>query len=207
MRDVLERFPGERLDLDSYRSDFRSAFDGLSKSGFWKLERRQTFQEPTSASWSAFIRGAWDEALELHESRRAALEKSTRELARRGVKAWWVRIVERPITPYLQWEVHLLRLRAWCGDKIRIRDLGSVEPFEEHGILPELVVLGDQVMYEILYDDDGLVGGGIRYTEVELIRQCRDFIQDLYADGVDVREFFRDEVEPLPPPGAEGATR
>jgi len=196
----LSREIGHRLDLDAYREDFGRHFWQTGASGFWKLERRQVFREPESESWTAFANGDWRRALQLHESRRTAITDYNLKIARHGFRTWWVRVAEKPITPYLQWELYLLRLRSQCGDNIRIIGADAVEPFEKAGRLPEVVTVGDEVMYEIDYDAAGHPDGGTRFVDGDKIVQWRALIQDLYRGGEEIESFFEREVAGLEPP-------
>jgi hypothetical protein len=55
---------GTRLSLEDYRADFRATESMITGQHSWKLERRQHFRQPGSASWEAFTRGQWAEALQ-----------------------------------------------------------------------------------------------------------------------------------------------
>lgn len=203
MRDLLDGASGERLVGDAYGETLNKDFWEVGEPGFWKLERLQTFQEPYSESWTAFIKGDWEEALLLHEARRPSLEDTCRKIAEHGFNTWWVRVAEKPITPYLQWEFHLLRLRNQCGDNVRVISLDQIERFEESGRVPEIITLGTEVMYEIMYDENRLPEGGIRFVNRDLIVRCQKFIQDLYSVGEDLEIFFEREVAVLEPPRGE----
>lgn len=203
MSDLLDGAPGELLSAESYNEDFAAHFWRIGEAGFWKLERRQTFQEPDNASWQAFVRGDWDEAVRLHEARRADLKAYYRKMTENGFRARRVRVVEKPVSPYLRWEFPMLRLRAEYGGATSVVWAEKVEPFESEGLLPELVVLGDEVMYQVVYDEDGRHEGGIRFSDPELISRCRRFVEELYSAGEDVRDFFDRELAALGPPGLE----
>lgn len=203
MRDLLDGASGERLVGDAYGEAFNKDFWGVGEPGFWKLERLQKFQEPYSESWAAFIKDDWEEALRLHETRRSSLEDTCRKIADHGFSTWWVRVVEKPISPYLQWELHLLRLRSQCGDNVRVVGLDQIERFEKNGHLPEIVTMGTEVMYELMYDENGLPEGGIRFVKRDLIVRCQKFIQDLYSVGDGLESFFEREVAVLEPPRGE----
>ncbi|XQE81988.1 hypothetical protein ACN24L_27720 [Streptomyces microflavus] len=70
MRSPKPEGPGRRLELDHYMEDFGRYFWDCDPEGFWKLERRQTFQEPGVESGEAFRRGNPEEALSLLEGQR-----------------------------------------------------------------------------------------------------------------------------------------
>lgn len=114
----------------------------------WKLERRQHFREPGDASWEAFVRGDWQEALRLIEAQRAGLLDLSRLAARHRCRLLRVRVVEVPLTPYLQWELHLLRVRAECGELIRVTGPEHIAAYERESPVPELVTLNDDTVYE-----------------------------------------------------------
>jgi hypothetical protein len=200
MRDLLDGRSGDRLLGKSYLDDFDRNFWNIGASGFWKLERRQTFQEPHSESWLAFARGGWDEALRLHEARRPSLVEYYARIAARGFTMRRVRVVRIPITPYLQWESHLLRMRHALGGRVRVVTPEQVAPWEASGPLPEITVLGDGVMYEVLYDLDGCQYGAVRYTDPDLIAQVRAVIVGLDLVGEDFGAVFDREIATLPPP-------
>jgi hypothetical protein len=191
---------GEVLSASAYRADFRERDRTSDARDSWKLERRQHFREPGRASWEAFARGEWDEALRLNEERRASIKEFTDASLARGAGLYRVRVVEEPVSPYLQWESHLLRLRAECGERIRVVHGSAVTTLEREGPLPELINLGSATLYEIRYDDDGVLVGGVRYTDHGLVTRFVDLCEYLFAAGEDIQEYVERAVVPLPPP-------
>ncbi|RCG32306.1 hypothetical protein DQ384_07355 [Sphaerisporangium album] len=190
MRDILESHSGERLTLEAYLADFNEHFWAIREHDFWKLERRQTFQEPGDESWEAFSAGDSRKALQLLEDRRGDLQDYYHRITGAGFRTWRVRVIEEPITPYLRWELHLLRLRHAYGGSVRVIGPGVVQEMESGNQLPELVTLGATVMYEVLYDEHGIITGGVRYADHGLITKCREIIRELYAAGEDLEDFF-----------------
>ncbi|MBX6381535.1 MAG: hypothetical protein IRZ07_00980 [Microbispora sp.] len=190
MRDLLKTFPGERLTRRAYQDDFGEHFWAIREHDFWKLERRQAFDEPEDESWTAFSAGDWKRSLRLLDERRDAIQDYYRRIDAAGFRTRRVRVVEEPITPYLRWELQLLRMRHQYGGLVRIVSAKEVRPLETANQLPELVVLGDDVMYEVLYDEHGVLAGGVRYTDRSLIDRCRTMIENLYRVGEDITEYF-----------------
>lgn len=84
---------GTRLSLEDYRADFRATDSMITGRDSWKLERRQHFRQPGSASWEAFARGQWAEALRLIEARRESLmefgAKPPRKAQISTGREWW----------------------------------------------------------------------------------------------------------------------
>ncbi|MDT3395951.1 hypothetical protein RKE29_04725 [Streptomyces sp. B1866] len=198
---------GERLTREVYRRDFRQREDRLRDQASWKLERRQHFEEQGSPSRDALRRGEWSEALRLLEERRGDLLALAREDERRGRAFHRVRVVAEPLTPYMQWQLHSLRQRAEFGERIRIIDAGALAAAEDAGgLLPELVVLGDGTLYQVIYDETGVPDGAIRYTDHALVRSWENYIQQLYEAGEDLVSYFERKVSRLRPPAMTGTT-
>lgn len=189
---------GERLELPAYYADFQEHFARARE--FWKLERGQTFAEPGDTSWEAFDRGDWNEAMRLLEERRDDLKRYHQENAARGTVTRRIRIVSLPVTPYLQWELHLLKIRDETGGPIRVLRDTDVADLEEDGPLPDIYTMDSDVMYQAIYDEHGVLDHARRYTDSALVGHCRTFISDLYAYGEPVSDFFQREIAPLPTP-------
>jgi hypothetical protein len=198
--------PGERLDLSEYHHDFRKRDEAIVNRDSWKLERRQHFEEQRGGSRDALRRGDWVEALRLIEAKRDQLVKTEREENARGHYFHRVRVVEQPITAYMQWQLHSLRLRDECGERVRVVAAEKVWPLERAGVLPELVVLGGQVLYEVRYTDAGVPDGAVRYTNPGVVARAEEFLCGLYGEGEDIQSYFAREVAPLPPPRLEPMT-
>ncbi|MFE7313102.1 DUF6879 family protein [Streptomyces sp. NPDC057555] len=192
--------PGRRLGLDDYLDDFDRHFWRSGSEGFWKLERQQSFREPGVESWEAFYQGHWDEALALIERQRGHYEEYFRRIAGCGFALHRVRCVEEPISSYLQWELHLLHLKAQCGEDTRVLTGAGIRRYEAQRTLSEIVVLGSSVMYEVLYDDEGKLAGGIRFSDPHDISRCRQAIQEMHRSGEPLDDFFSRHVARLPPP-------
>ncbi|WP_157358199.1 DUF6879 family protein [Amycolatopsis alba] len=201
MLDFLGAAPGVRLTQDAYNVDYNERFDRSPSQSSWKLERRQDFRQPGHARWEAFARGDWDEALRLTAELRPAHEKLFREAADRGIDLFRLRVIERPLTPYVHWELYSLKMSAESGEKIRVVGSEAVVEYEQDGLLPELLTVGPDVVYEILYEESGTPNGGIRYDGVETMLKCNDFIEKIYEKGEDLISYFDREIAHLPPPG------
>jgi hypothetical protein len=191
---------GTHLSLEDYRADFRATESTIAGQDSWKLERRQHFRQPGSASWEAFARGQWTEALRLIEARRESLMEFGAETAERATSLYRLRVVAEPITPYLQWELHSLKLRAECGEIVRVLSAEAVRQLESNGELPEVVTLGTSTAYRILYDVDGVLSGGVKVTDPQAVGRATRLIRRLYGEAEDLAAFFDRAVAPLPPP-------
>ncbi len=115
-------------------------------------------------------------------------------------------MVEFPVTPYVQWELFVLRVRVDVGDAIKIIDARDLSGIERNRLVPEVVILGDAVMYEVVYDDDGNADGANRYTDSTLIRETNAGFDALYERGEGFYDFFDREIAPLPPPRGAGTS-
>ncbi|HEX6470194.1 MAG TPA: hypothetical protein VF069_13935 [Streptosporangiaceae bacterium] len=188
---------GRVMALADYYADFQRNF--ATTKEFWKLERGQEFAEPGNASWEAFDRGDWDEAMRLLEKYRADLVDHFREVAAAGTRTRRIRIVRLPLTPYLHWELNVLKIRDETGGPIRVLLVDSVRHLEDQGPLPEIYTMDDRLMYQAIYDEKGVLEAARRFEDPALVRRCREFIADLYRRGEPIGEFFQREVAHLPP--------
>ncbi|MEU7573370.1 DUF6879 family protein [Micromonospora sp. NPDC049240] len=200
MRELLGGDPGELLALDDYWTDFEQRFWKTGRPGFWKLERQQTFKEPHDEGWQAFAAGRWAESLRILDARRPEFADYYRHVVDSGFATRRVRVVAQPLTPYLQWELHVLRLRHEYGGLTRVVGPQRVVDAEADGMLPELYTLGTDVMYEAIYDADGVLDAARRWRDPAVVVRCQEFIESLYDDGEPLDEFFARSVAPLEPP-------
>ncbi len=188
------------MTLDSYYADFERNFWNSAGLGFWKLERQQDFKEPGYDSWDAFARGDWEESLRLLEAGRADMAEYHRKVDRHGFMARRVRVVEEPLSDYLLWELHALRIRSQCGGPVRVVSVDQVTRFEESGPLPEIYTVGSQVMYQAVYDGQGILESVRKFVDPQLIVRCQRFIQHLYKTGVQLEDWFNSHVGSMPHP-------
>lgn len=192
---------GERLTREDYRRDFRRRRREAGGRSSWKFERRQHFEEQGDPSRDALRRGHWAEALMLLEEERGGLLRSAETQQRQGLGVFHrVRVVEEPLTPYMQWELHALRVQAECGKPVRVVPAQQVSGWEDAGLLPEMIVLGGRTLYEVQYTEAGVPDGAVRFTDDHCVERWAGFVRELYDSGEDVRSYVEREVAHLPPP-------
>lgn len=197
MLEQIADHPGIDLDLDSYSDAFDQAYERIS---FWKLERGQEFREPGLPSWEAFAAGDWTRSLECNAEQRASVAAKIAEDGRLGVESRRVRITERPVTGYLQWEMQYFRLLAEAGEAVRVLDAEHVRSWERHRALPEIVILGDRVLFEVVYDATGAATGARRIDDPDVIKTATREVAELFERGEPLLDYYRREIAPLPPP-------
>jgi hypothetical protein len=193
---------GQRLARPEYKRDFRERRSAPPHGESWKLERLQHFEEVDDESREALREGDWPKVLRLFEAERGTLLATAREESARGSVFRRVRVVEEPLTPYVQYELHWLRLNAECGHHIRVLPAAAVAASEADGLLPELTLLDGTVLYRVVYTEAGRPNGAVRYTDPGTVRGWADYLRDAYAAAEDVQSYFDRAVAPLPPPPA-----
>ncbi|WP_329386805.1 DUF6879 family protein [Streptomyces sp. NBC_01716] len=192
---------GERLVSKDYKRDFRERDTAIHDGASWKLERRQYFEEQNSRSRDALTRGEWAEALRLLAEARDTVRANALEDESRRHAFHRVRIVEYPITSYVQWELHSLVQQDELGaNRVRIVTADQVANAEKKQQLPEIVVLGSHTLYNVIYSDTGVPMGSIRFTDEQHVSSWERYIRSLYEIGEDIAPYFAREIAPLPAP-------
>jgi hypothetical protein len=201
--DLLGHADTVRLDQSQYQQDFNANLWRVDGADSWKLERMQSYSEAGFPSWEAFMAGDWNAALRLYEEERPGIAAFNEEFRRHRSCLYRVRVVAEPVTPYVQWELHALRVRAEYGEKIRVVSASAISVHEPAGALPDLISLCGLVLYRTIYDDREQPDGAFRYTDPELIARYESFVNGLYETGEDIEPYFRRAIEGLPPPPAQ----
>lgn len=203
MLERVRELPGDTLPLDAYLADFQEYYAAIPDR-LDKFERAQYFEELNDPSWQAFASGNWEESLRLDELERENIAELFNGFKKREVISRRVRVVEFPITPYMQWELNGLKIWVECGENLRIITPEFLEKHEKKEPLPEVIILGPPVMYEILYDTNSALCGGRKIVNPGVIEVCRNEIEELYNKGEDFLSFFEREIKPLSPPAKLG---
>ncbi|WP_319121338.1 DUF6879 family protein [Streptomyces europaeiscabiei] len=99
----------------------------------------------------------------------------------------------------------LTRVRVDLGDDIKVLDARDTSNIERNRPVPEVVILGDVAMYEVVYDEEGNAAGANRYTDRSLIRETNAGFDALYDRGEGFHDFFDREIVTLAPPQVSGA--
>jgi len=191
-------FPGRQLTLDEYLDDSDNYFWKASKSGHWRLERLQSFVELADRSWDALVAGDWTRSMELLRQEIPETKQNEERIARNGGFRR-VRVVREPFTPYLIWELNALRIRHEYGSSIHVVDAEAVAPLEADGDLPEILILCDEVMYQVLYDENNKADGAIISTDRTIVQHWAELIENLYKKGEDLESYFNRKVAGLTP--------
>lgn len=184
-------------NLDDYYTDFNEHF-WKPGTRFWKLERGQHYAEPANPSWVAFNQGNWTHALELIEADRDRLTRYHQRCNDLDITTRRVRVIETPISPYLQWELHLLHLRDQTGGPIRVIHADKI--IERGGKLPDWNVIAPDVMYRVGYDHHGVLETAARTVSASSIKTVVRFIGGLYGRAEPITDYFAREIAHLPPP-------
>ncbi|SRR5216683_2081160 len=203
MLDRIRATPGVLLDQNAY-SDQYDHETGRLTGVIWKLERAQVFTEDDDdPAWQAFLSGDWERSLAVFESERASRRVEADRYARQGSEFRRVRIIEHPVSAYLQWELHALKISDESGLPIRVLDASKVRDLERDQQLPELVIVGQQVLFEVRYDDQHWAAEGAhRIDDPVVIEQAAAEMARLWAMAEPLAAYFAREIAPLPVPAA-----
>jgi hypothetical protein len=199
MLDRIREIPGEVLDLSTYHA-LRTEETQHLTGPIWKLERSQYFHEPDDdPSWQAFIANDWARVLAVFEGERSAARAETDKYARQGSELRRLRIVDRPVTPYLLWEMQWFRILDEEGTAIRVLDAEQVRDREYEAMLPEVVV-DEHALYHVSYDEAWKACGARRIDDPHVVRRATTEIAELWQESEPFARYFVREIARLTPP-------
>ncbi|MCO5997769.1 DUF6879 family protein [Actinoallomurus rhizosphaericola] len=198
MLDRIRRIPGQTLDVASYHALRRQETQHLT-GPIWKLERSQYFHEPDDdPSWRAFVENDWARVIAVFESERAEARAEVESYARQGSELRRLRVVERPVSPYLLWEMQWFRILADEGTLIRVLDARQIESLERDAVLPEIVV-DEHALYHVSYDEDWRACGARRIHDPHVMREATREIAALWESAEPFAGYFTREIMTLLP--------
>lgn len=200
MLEHIRQVRGEVLDRATYHAQMATETAHLAGIT-WKLERQQFFTESEDdPAWQAFVAGAWEASLAVFDGERAGVRSEAEKYTRQGSELRRLRIVESPVTPYVQWEMHSFKVLHECGLPIRVLDAHEVKRFEGEFPLPELVVVGHQALFEVRYDEHWAARGARRIEDRAVLDAATAEIAELWEQAERLDAYFQREIAPLPPP-------
>jgi hypothetical protein len=200
MLDRIRKTVGTKLDRRSYHGQMRVETEQLDGM-VWKLERSQFFSEAADdPAWQAFRSGDWSKSLDIFEDERESLTAEAAKYARQGSKFCRLRVVEYPVSAYVQWEMQSLKIIDETGMPVRVLAAGAVRDLERAHPLPEVVILGTRVLYEVCYDDRWAACGARRIDDPAVISQAAAEMAKLWRQAEPLPTYFEREIAPLPPP-------
>jgi hypothetical protein len=200
MLDRIRETDGTRLDRSAYHGQMRVETERVNGTA-WKLERSQLFTEAADdPAWQAFKSGNWSKSLGIFEDERGSLAAEAAKYARQGSKFCRLRVVEHPVSAYVQWEMHSLKITDEAGMPVRVLAADAVRDFERELPLPEVVILGTRVLYEVCYDDQWAAHGARRIDDPVVISHAAADMAELWRQAEPLSAYFKREIAPLPPP-------
>ncbi len=171
------------LDRQAYTTEFYGVYREMEV--LWKVERAQHLREPYSPSWVA-----WPTATGTgHEAHRGVGREFAADVVD-SVELRRLRIAERPLSAYLQWEFQVLRARAGVGERTRVLDVSRCGHPGAPRTAPEILILSRELMYEVLYDDIGAHIGGRRIIQKDVIATCLSDVESLYDRAEDLNRWL-----------------
>jgi hypothetical protein len=199
MLNQIRDIPGKTLDVASYHALRREETEHLT-GPIWKLERSQYFHEPDDdPSWQAFVADDWPRVRAVFEGERPEARAETEKYARQGSELRRLRIVQRPASRYLMWEMQWFKILAEEGTAIRVLDAEQIRHLEHEAPLPEVVV-DEHALYHVSYDEDWKAAGARRIDDPDVTRQVIEELADLWESAEPFSRYFAREIIPLMPP-------
>jgi hypothetical protein len=178
----------QRLDLDEFGSRFAEAWSEL-QARFLKLECWQAYHEPeTHKSQQEYNRGETEKAQELLRQEAETDRPLYEDVRARQLDYARIRLIQEPLTPYLDYELMAYRIREEMGETIEVVSVAR-----------ELILPNDEYFDFLLFDrhtaliqdygDEGRQSGGWLTMESDIIASLERVAADLRQRAVPLRQF------------------
>jgi hypothetical protein len=181
----------KRLDLDEFGSRFAAAWSQV-QTRFLKFECWQTYQErQTNESQDAYNKGYVDRARRLLREEAETDQPLYEDIRKRRIDYARVRLIQEPLTSYLEYELMAYKIREEMGEVIMIVRCGSELRLPNENYFDFL--LFDR--YAALIHDYGAEGcqsGGWITRDFNIIIALEKIAAQLRASAIPLRDYVAD---------------
>jgi len=189
------RLVTERLLPEDFRREFRKASLSVARR-VYKLERRQTFQEPGNRSWEAFAAGDTERALQLIEESRASQRAFKKIFEERSADFYRLRVIEDPFTDYLKWELAHFQLNAEEGEKIYLVNQPMIADIDWTYGLRDYTIFDADLAFFLNYSDDGLFLHADLVRDANILTALVEISEEILARSIPFAEYPIDFIPP-----------
>lgn len=148
------------------------SWDGARRR-FWKVERRQVYDQRGDESYDAWARGDAEGARRLLAETLWAQAAMYREATERGLDLLRLRLVDEPLSENLRtYEIPNYSVSEQLGEPIVIALLPPDDT------LPDCIAFGEDVLFVNVYDGRGRPAGAIEIRDPEAVRATAPLNRD-----------------------------
>lgn len=152
-----------------------------------KLETRQFYKEPGNPSFEAYEVGDFTRSKLLIEESHQSDIALYADLQNRGVKFERCRLVTRPLSSYLKWEIEHYKFVAQYGEEIYFTE--QPEYFLKEAF-HDFMVFDNNAARIHDYDESGLIRGGWVISNVSAIRYLQVLYDKILFTSVRMEDFL-----------------
>lgn len=175
---------GAHLAPPDFTSQFLEAWSA-ARERFFKIERKQSYNQAGDESYKAFLRGDHEAALRLLRDELLTQREMYDEALANGVELIRLRQVEEPLSDYLRhFEIPSYFISEELGEKIYF-----AHPDPNVDELPDCIIFDSTVMFVNTYDGLDRLGGAIVVTDQEQIRKAIALGETLMSTAQPLAEY------------------
>jgi hypothetical protein len=179
-----------RLDLDEFSAKFHEAWSALTFR-FLKLECRQTYREiETNESQVAYESGDVQRARDLLRLEAEADRPLYEDIAKQGIDYARIRLIQEPLSPYLQYELISYEIRQTMGENIEVVRLpsGLTLPNDEYF---DFLLFDRHTALIHDYGESGSQSGGWMTNHTETIDALERTALELRKTAISIDQYAR----------------
>lgn len=155
------------MPLKRFTEVFSARWDNLEQR-FLKIESLQHYREEEDPAYGAFRAGNMERAVEFVKKRIYSQKPMYESAKKKGVKFVRIRIVERPIDPYLRYEFASYRFSSDLGEQILVVEGDSIENHKKPQIR-DMLIFDDKHLLVHDYDNCGILRGGWECSDGRIV--------------------------------------
>lgn len=184
------------IPLAEFRSHFNQLFMSMS-SNFSKLERAQSYQEPGNESLAAYLKGDKREAANLLKLPIEGWDERFNYVAQANIPWTRVRLVEFPMTPYLEWEFLTYQRSARYGERILVTDITNDPKGSLAKSSSDFVMFDNRIVLAHDYGVDGILKGAWLVTRPNDVEAYIATFNDVRVRAIPLGVFEASQKLPL----------
>ena len=160
------------------------------RTGVFKVEAWQTYQEPETQSLRAYLAGQYDQVEQLIEEEAEQDQFVYDDVRRNGTPFVRLRIAKTPLPEYLRWEFWNYRVRARRGETILVIDrTDDPRSLPNHSAF-DFLLFDDHAALIHDYGLDGLQDGGWLVASPETLGRLMGIATSLREEATPLDSFI-----------------